>query len=669
MEHQRCYIYKPPEAEERASKRQRMEKYDPYAHLPERLQTYRAIWSQQEARIQSTLETADSAVQQKIVDFIATASSSPDEPKFVIPTGLIVAGPSIASHGPFFARLGQKIRSDTNSAYVVLTSGESPNLKTLLKNLIKKTTLQVDDDDDEDHLDQVSTSARYGPKLLNFDLGHVQEWRKKSRVSSIVVAFQDSEAFDATLLADVISLLHSWLDRLPLVLLFGIATSAESFEERLSGNSLRVLEGEKFDVTQSDDIIEKIFDATVASTDGRLHIGPSLCRRMLDRQKDHVQNVQDFCDGLKYAYMSHFFASYPSILLKENLVFEDLPADTFEAVRNLPSFRRLVEDEVNDGRTANVRQILDFDEHLFQLVTKHIKSGQHALSSLSHAAQVLFSIRTSLQMSPNVRLSSIWTRAASADMAGSPILRETMLSVKKLSSDTLSPLLAAMIPLLSDYFTMDLGLFQQELSSLLKKQDTSTPLRTQDDVRNDSLRTTVVAQKVLLSKHKAALSEQDKAYSDLVGRFHDELNSYFESAFINPQNLFLSEVLIYDLKSPHTEVFQPKPRFAIERALATPHDYLGCDCCSGVEGNEAALSATQPATAILYQMYLESGTLMNVSDLWSAFNTIAGDTDGNSESTTMALFQRSLAELKYLGLLKPSRKKTDHVSKVMWKGL
>jgi origin recognition complex subunit 3 len=42
--------------------------------------------------------------------------------------------------------------------------------------------------------------------LLNFDLGLVQEWRKKNRVSSIVVAFQDSEAFDAGLLADVTDL-------------------------------------------------------------------------------------------------------------------------------------------------------------------------------------------------------------------------------------------------------------------------------------------------------------------------------------------------------------------------------------------------------------------------------------------------------------------------------
>lgn len=427
----------------------------------------------------------------------------------------------------------------------------------------------------------------------------------------------------------------SWLDRLPFVLLFGIATSAESFEDRLSGKSLRCLEGEKFDVTQSDEIIEELFSATVANTDVRLHIGPTLCRRMLDRQKDHVQNVQDFCDGLKYAYMSHFYTSYPSIFLREESEADNLPAEAFEAVRNLPSFRRLVEDRLAGGDASGVRELLDDDHHLQVKIAQSIEHGQHALATLSHAAHVLFSIRASLQMSPNVRLSSLWTRAASGDLEGSPLLRETMLSVKKIPSDKFIQVLAAMDNLKGEYFLINLSAFQRDLSSLVENNETSTPLRTQHDVRNDSLRTTVVAQKVLLSKHKAALSEQDKAYSELVGRFHDDLDAYFATAFIDPQTLFLSEVLIYDLKSPHTEVFQPKPRFVIERALATPHDYLGCECCSGVEGNSAALSATQPATAIVYQMYIESGTLMNVSDLWSAFNAIAGSGDEDDDSKTM----------------------------------
>jgi origin recognition complex subunit 3 len=97
------------------------------------------------------------------------------------------------------------VRQETDSAYVILTSSESPNLKTLLKSLIKKTTSLVEDDDDDD-MDRPAISSRHGPKLLNYDLGHIQEWRRKNKVSSIVVAIQDSEAFDANLLADMVDL-------------------------------------------------------------------------------------------------------------------------------------------------------------------------------------------------------------------------------------------------------------------------------------------------------------------------------------------------------------------------------------------------------------------------------------------------------------------------------
>lgn len=145
--------------------------------------------------------------QEKIVNFVSVASRPETEHRQVsaIPTGLVIAGPSIASHGPFFERLGRRIRDGTNSAYFVLTSGESPNLKTLLKNLIKKATSRVDDDDDDD-LGRPSTSSKNGPKLLDFDLGHLQEWQSRNRVQSIVVAIQDSEAFDASILIEIVDL-------------------------------------------------------------------------------------------------------------------------------------------------------------------------------------------------------------------------------------------------------------------------------------------------------------------------------------------------------------------------------------------------------------------------------------------------------------------------------
>jgi origin recognition complex subunit 3 len=296
---------------------------------------------------------------------------------------------------------------------------------------------------------------------------------------------------------------------------------------------------------------------------------------------------------------------------------------------------RWVEELLDEGQTMDVRQLLHSDQYLYDGIVQALERGQKALSTLSQAATLLARIRETLQLAPLVRLSTIWTRAAFGELQGAPLLRETMLSIKKAPSDKLTHLFASIKGLRGDDTPSGLEPLQEELRVLVDNNTNSTPLRSQDDVRNESLRTTVVAQKVLLSKHKAALSEQDKAYSALVVRFHDELQGYFDFAFVDPRNMFLSEVLMYDLKSPHTDVFQPRPRFAIERALASPHDYLGCDCCGTNAEDEAALSATQPATAVLYQLYLNAGGLINVSDLWSAFNVMVGDKDAEDESKTM----------------------------------
>jgi origin recognition complex subunit 3 len=287
-----------------------------------------------------------------------------------------------------------------------------------------------------------------------------------------------------------------------------------------------------------------------------------------------------------------------------------------------------VEMLLKDGKAREVRKLLDSDQHLFETIMDNIKSGQEVLSALTAAAASLWRLRVVLQLTPQIPLSAIWVRAALGEIAGSALLRETLLHLKKVSSDKIGPVLAAFKEAERIYLPFSIATYENELEGLLKNTSASAPLRTEDDVRNSTLRMTVVAQKVELSKHKAALSEQDKLYSDLISRLHHDLDDYFSSTFIDPKDLFLSEILIYDLRSPHTEVFQPKPRFAIERALATPHDYLGCDCCGAVgdgKDAQATLSASQPATAILYQLYLESGSLINASDLWSAFHAIVGE--------------------------------------------
>lgn len=213
----------------------------------------------------------------------------------------------------------------------------------------------------------------------------------------------------------------------------------------------------------------------------------------------------------------------------------------------------------------------------------------------------------------------------SGDLADSPNVRELLLSVRKLPSDSMSKLLSE----LSAHNLPDILDLQSQLSDLLSTtEDNTIPLRSEYDVHHSTVRTTIIAQKVSLSKHKSTLSTEDAAYSQLIDRIDLLLRDIFAKSFIHPKSLPLHEIFLFDIKSPAREVFAPAPRQAVERALSAPHDYLDCECC---DGRENGLSATQPATAILYQLYLESGAVINISDLWSAFYAIFGPEDGDME--------------------------------------
>lgn len=294
-------------------------------------------------------------------------------------------------------------------------------------------------------------------------------------------------------------------------------------------------------------------------------------------------------------------------------------------VRIADSPSRYAQTLIERKEYEKLRTLLDDDESLRDLVMHEIQSGRQALRALIGAINVLFRIYSSLSLKIQILWSEMYVRAMSAELAGSAAFEEIMASVKKTPSDLMKDLLDDLAGMSVPDELVEIMTELDQLTNHLG--DTQVPLRSAYDVRHETLRTTVVAQKVSLSKNTSTLSTQDSAYTEIVDRIYTILCNYFETTLINPQDLFLNEIFILDSKSPHREVFTPRPRFAIERALSSPQDYLGCDCCGG---SKSGLSATQPATAILYQLYLESGAVINTADLWSAFWTIVGG-DGTDD--------------------------------------
>lgn len=89
----------------------------------------------------------------------------------------------------------------------------------------------------------------------------------------------------------------SWNDRIPFVLLFGIATSVDMFLDNISQATVKRLHCGIFNVVQLE--IEEIFKAA-SSLDAPVGpwLGPSLSSAILQRQKDYLQNISAFTQTL-----------------------------------------------------------------------------------------------------------------------------------------------------------------------------------------------------------------------------------------------------------------------------------------------------------------------------------------------------------------------------------
>lgn len=665
MEYEKCYVFKPEDA--RTTKRRRTEPQGLQASWNLRKIAYQEAWKSQQDRIDEKLSSINATTVDGIVQFLDETAAT--APKDRVPTGLILAGPNSALRTSIASQISSRSSTDRRRLFVQISSSSGYNLKSVLKTVIQKATSRVAEDDD-DELNEQQASRKGGPKLLNYDLEllhlHVQE----RRIEQAVIAVEDTEACDGELLSELIELFSYWQDRIPFVLLFNVATSVEFSQQRLSKAALKCLDGRLFDAAVSSDEVEQVFEALTTSN-APLWLGPGLATMILDRQSDYIQGIESLVQAARYAYMSHFYANAVSIFLVPTLASKDVSKDHLEAVRNLPSFRSFARQLLDSEAPSRLRDLLDADDSLFDFVKTYVQKGKKALAEVLEATEVVRTLQSTLPGSAASSKSRMYVQAMSGNLTASPLLRSLLLSIRKAPSDTA---LTTMRTLLEGKILGDLASqissISSELEGLIQTQDdTAQPLRSEEDVKNSTLRTTVIAQKVELSKQKSTLSKQDAAYTAIVRRFSDVLETYFTEKLVNPKELILHEIFLYDLKSPFREVFTPRPRHAIERALAAPHDYLDCDCCDPGQGSgeEATLAASQPSTAVLYQLYLESGAMINASDLWQAFQAVVDD--DQDEQPTMALFQRALAEMRHLGFVKNTRKRVDHVAKVAWRGL
>lgn len=263
--------------------------------------------------------------------------------------------------------------------------------------------------------------------------------------------------------------------------------------------------------------------------------------------------------------MSHFYANPLSIILgfldNPRRMKAVLSNEHVEAVRNVPSFRKFVESKFSTKDVGEIRKLLTDDDHVRSVVATAAEGACSYGARVGQALTVLEIGRNCTATQNRIPRYELYAKALSGELQGSPLVREFLLSLKKMNSSSLLNLMdkvirEAKVPDLVEQVTP----VQQKILELVEAAGASGKknLTSEFDISNSTLRGTAVSKKVRLGEQKSSLTKHDTEYSALVQEVHNIAERYLEANLKGLQDLFLHELFFYDLISPHRDVCSPR---------------------------------------------------------------------------------------------------------------
>lgn len=576
---------------------------------------------------------------------------------------------------------------------VSINSKDCVNFKTALNHIVKNLTEKGNNNYSDQAYDE-EDDLRYD-KRLRYDLDIIAEWCRRLVKNDpnlntlgnlrVVISIDDADSFDVSILTSLIKMLHSYISYVPFKLILSVATSIEVFEEKLPRSSIRLLNGQSINACPSDGLLTILKSTIFRRIDpGFLLLGPKLFKSVIQRQQQSLESIDTYISSLKYAYMSHYYSNpfaniFQIIQNDENFSQDELlekyfTKDHYKAIRLLGSFREMVERATFTEEDSLERYFLDNDHlrflvissiHEFSQYKKHMLYGFNLLMVMQNALidknkdQDISSISkySILELYPNVITGEI------KEMA---FYEELKTAVSSCTPEILAVILFDIAHFadppkfleLSD--KIFLGEFKEEINLFI---DTSNH---EFDALPDGLDS----------------REKVKRYAKLVKSITNLIFTELSETFVSYRSFLLHEAFVVDTANLQENVFVPTHRGAIEMALSNPKHYWG-DVLTNTMTNELAtdddldpndMSAmgSDPHLCIMYTLYRESSVFINIYDWYTSFETILKKPEGDDpmwEKKVLSWFLQGVAELKFLGIIRDSKRKFECVEKLVWRGL
>lgn len=506
--------------------------------------------------------------------------------------------------------------------------------------------------------------------------GSHQEQEPKTTQQPLVVIFKDLEMFTPSVLQDLLLILSQYRLHMPLAVVLGVATSVDIVHRLLPHHVSSNLTLTTFVCLTSSHCLQKFVDKVLLSDSLMFRLGGKVLRLLLDVFLYNDFSINNFIAGYQYCMLEHFLSAAGVLLCQcsDTSLTEavtQLSRKQLGEMRQLPSvvshFKALSEDE---------RLKLAKENHFRSWLVETIKQTRLRCRQSVVALRCLFTLASRL---PGHMLGHQFRELYSVSLLHPLAEQEGYTRVVQLLSMMSKPELTLALQTasaaiddeaVSDRLQRHLASVEGvDESAVAVEADESDGASKTEEKSSDNVKGILRG-----ATNYHSLKERLQAVAEIHGRHKNayervretvisDLCQYFRETVTLPSSWTLCEVFVFDDVAAVRRRIVGAPRVALQTALADPARYLQCECCQ-LTSDSGSISATMPDLCIVYKLHLECGPMINVFDWLQSFQAIIGA--DAIDDVLQARFARAVAELQFLGFIRPTRRKTDHVARLTW---
>ncbi|PVU98397.1 hypothetical protein BB559_001601 [Furculomyces boomerangus] len=570
-------------------------------------------------------------------------------------------------------------------------------------------------DEDNSGAYEIETRNILEYDMNTFETYYQSRFKNVEEKPQVITILENFEGFPGAVISDFIMILSRYINsfNIPIVLVLGIATTLSTLHQSLTKSAIQRLSIAKFSLGSEQELVNKLVLDLFVKNNSNLNMGFDSYKYLMKQFTHSNLSIFKFKQNLKYALMDFFYGSPLSILsccLKGDPNYSEqemyalpkdlnLTTDHVEMIMMQPSVMRFLDNMYRNNINGLKEAIKTPNFFIHNTLPKIIFCFQFFQKRYSMGVQIVENIQESISkvnsQFTKYPIRALHYNALENDFETSSPWKNIISHLRFMKGEDMKKLLQTTLKIANDCESE----YQNYLSTYPEQPDftgieyTRTLTggieeRFEDCIsmfsdnfnfknKNDG---TVYTRKqinenpyLLVSTsgevgHEAALIKSNKLIPAII-------NGLLAHYSVFP----LNEVFYYRKHSFLAQSFNPQPRTSIQTALAKPSFYLGqCDCCSTKVGestwhsnkNTDPLLATNNDVSIVYRLYLECGENpeeVNEGDPPEKSKTKKQKPKADViDVNVLNRFILAVNTLYYIGFIKKTNRKTDHVARLAW---